>query len=169
MSPAAPKHTHRGAIGGAANEDGADFRASVAAWAVAFGLAGRSPPCIDLPSAIPISVSFETDKAVDDVEVVLKEGGRILIQCKLSVNITERDKELRSVVAQWCRALQNGDVDPFHPGRLGRDILNLNASAATHAIPVLASFFRFPEKKHQPRTKESLMRHLARQECISHA
>jgi hypothetical protein len=133
MPPLAPKHTHRGAIGGAANEDGADFRASVAAWAVAFGLAGRPLPCIDSPSAIPISVSFETDNSVDDIEVVLKDNGRVFIQSKLSVNISERDKELHSVISQWCNALRNDEVDP------DKDRVLLAVKRSTNPIRALSA------------------------------
>jgi hypothetical protein len=61
---------------------------------------------------------------------------------------------------------------PFHPNRLRRDILNLNASSVstpplTRAIR-LGFVFPISRKKHEPRAKESLMRLLAGQECISH-
>ncbi len=99
-----------GAIGGSSNEDGADFRASVAAWAVSLGLAGHSLSCLDFSPAIPVCVSFETDNSVDDIEIVLRDGARIFVQCKLSVHVGEADPTLRSVVAQWCKAVENSEL-----------------------------------------------------------
>jgi len=75
----------RGALGGAADELGGDLRASVAAWAVSFGLAGRPLPLGELPqdeSSVPTAVRLETDAPVDDIQVDLRGGGRVLIQVK---------------------------------------------------------------------------------------
>src|SRR5688572_10790272 len=89
----------RGALGGAADEAGADFRASIAAWAVAFSLAGRPLAVGDLAhdeSSLPVAVRLETDAPVDDIQVDLKGRGRVFIQAKSRVSFSAADPALAS-------------------------------------------------------------------------
>ena len=83
----------RGALGGAADEAGGDLRASVAAWAVSFGLAGRPLPLGELPqdqSSVPVAIRLETDALVDDIQIDLRNGGRVFIQVKSGVSVRAR-------------------------------------------------------------------------------
>jgi hypothetical protein len=95
-------------------------------------LAGRALPCIDLPSAIPVSVSFEVDNSVDDIGIELKDGGRAFVQCKLSIHVGQADATLASVVAQWCKAVQAGEVTP------DRDRVLLAVKRSTAPVRTLA-------------------------------
>jgi hypothetical protein len=106
--------TSRGAIGGAADELGGDLRASVAAWAVSFGLAGRPLPVGELPqdqSSVPIAVRLETDAPVDDVQIDLRGGGRVFIQVKATVSVTESDQVFTSVIGQFSSAVTQLRLD----------------------------------------------------------
>lgn len=70
----------RGALGGAADKCGGDLRASIAAWAVSFGLAGRPLPIGELPqdpTSVPVAVRLETDAPVDDIQIDLRDGGPV--------------------------------------------------------------------------------------------
>ncbi len=109
-----------GALGGAADEAGAELRASVAAWAVAYGLAGRPLPLKSLPedeSAIPVAVRLETDFPVDDIQVDLKGGSRVFVQVKTRLSFGSRDPILRSVLGQFARASKVSSLDR-HKDRL---------------------------------------------------
>jgi len=89
----------RGAIGGASDEAGADLRASIAAWAVAYGLGSRPLPVAETPAddrSIPVAVALESDAPVDDVVVHLRGGTRVFIQSKLTASLSKRDKALTS-------------------------------------------------------------------------
>ena len=100
----------RGALGGAADELGGDLRASVAAWAVSFGLAGRPLPIGELPqdqSSIPTAVRLETDAPVDDIQVDLRGGGRVFIQVKSSVSVSKSDSTFASVLGQFSAAVKD--------------------------------------------------------------
>jgi hypothetical protein len=79
---------------------------------VAYGLSGRSLPCVDLPSAIPISIGFETDHPVDDVEIALAGGGTVFVQCALRVGVGRADRKLRSTVDQWISAANGVQLNP---------------------------------------------------------
>ncbi len=82
---------HRGAIGGAADEAGAEFRAAVAAWFVAHGLAGEGVPGLDRRAGpVPLAVALETDHPVDDIEVQFDDGSRVFIQAKRTLGVTAR-------------------------------------------------------------------------------
>src|SRR6476620_4240976 len=93
----------RGALGGAADERGGDLRASVAAWVVPFGLAGRPLPIGELAqddSSVPTAVRLETDAPVDDIQVDLRGGGRVLIQVKSSAVVRKSDSTFAPVLNQ---------------------------------------------------------------------
>lgn len=99
----------RGAIGGAANEAGAEYRRGVAAYFVAHGLNGI--PLEGLPlagqEAIVEAVTLETDFPVDDILVSLT-GGRLFIQAKRDL-----DRRLIPDIAdQWIAAVRHPQFDP---------------------------------------------------------
>ena len=86
----------RGAIGGAANEDGAEHRAGVAALVVAYGLLGEQVPWL-ASEAAPVGLQMEADVHVDDVVVDLADGSRAFMQAKLDGN----SQAVKDAVHQW--------------------------------------------------------------------
>lgn len=115
----------RGAIGGAANEAGAEYRRGVAAYFVAHGLYGI--PLEGLPvagnDAIVEAVALETDFPVDDVLVSLRRG-RLFIQAK-------RDLGWRvfiDVADQWIAAVREPDFDDT------KDVLAAVAGSLSGAV-----------------------------------
>ncbi len=124
----------RGALGGAADELGGDLRASVAAWAVSFGLAGRPLPFGELPqdqSSVPAAVRLETDAPVDDIQVDLRGGGRVFIQVKSSVFVSKSDSTFASVLGQFSAAVKELHLD------IGRDRLVLAVARKTGPLETL--------------------------------
>ncbi len=118
----------RGALGGAADELGGDLRASVAAWVVSFGLAGRPLPVGELPqdqSSIPVAVRLESDAPVDDIQVDLRGGGRVFVQVKSGVSVSESDPTFASVLRQFSVAVKELHLD------IGRDRLVLAVARQT--------------------------------------
>jgi NACHT domain len=124
----------RSALGGAADELGGDLRASVAAWAVSFGLAGRPLPIGDLPqdqSSIPSAVSLETDAPVDDIQVDLRGGGRVFIQVKSSLSVSKSDSTFASVLGQFSAAVKELHLN------IGRDRVVLAVARKTGPLETL--------------------------------
>jgi hypothetical protein len=129
-----PNSASRGALGGAADELGGDLRASVAAWAVSFGLAGRPLPIGELPqdqSTVPTAVRLETDAPVDDIQVDLRGGGRVFIQVKSSVSVSKSDSTFASVLGQFSAAVKDLHLD------IGRDQLVLAVGRKTGPLDTL--------------------------------
>ena len=98
----------RGAIGGAANEAGAEYRRGVAAYFVAHGLYGI--PVEGLPftgeDAIVEAVALETDFPVDDVLVSLRRG-RLFIQAKRDLTW----RLIPDIADQWIGAVREPQFD----------------------------------------------------------
>lgn len=102
----------RGAIGGAADEAGGEYRRAVAAFFTAHGL-NRAPVTVsDIPpsKAIVQMVRLETDEAVDDIEVELVPPYRLLIQAKRKLT----KKTFGVAVQQWVKAVRRQGFDPLH-------------------------------------------------------
>ena len=97
-------------MGGSADEAGGEYRAGLAAWLVTLGLGGQDLEGLDLPrgSAIPIVVSLETDRAVDDLNVHLSGEGRLLAQAKR--DLTLGSEAFAKTVAQWKAAAEGGNL-----------------------------------------------------------
>ncbi|HUL72245.1 MAG TPA: NACHT domain-containing protein [Vicinamibacterales bacterium] len=124
----------RGALGGAADELGGDLRASVAAWAVSFGLAGRPLPIGELPqdeSSVPAAVRLETDAPVDDIQIDLRGGGRLFVQVKSSLSVSRSDPTFVSVLGQFSAAVKELHLD------IGRDRLVLAVGRKTGPLDAL--------------------------------
>ncbi len=99
----------RTSIGGAANEAGGEYRASVAAWIVARCLRGLAlPPRIRLQpaSSVPERVQLEGDRGVDDIDVTTSGGGRVFFQAKRRLGFGKTS--LPPVVDQWKLAAAEG-------------------------------------------------------------
>lgn len=98
-----------GAIGGAANEAGAGFRAGVAAYIGAHILRGK--PFADLAllpeAAIPRSFVLEADAAVDDIDVTLTNGSA-LIQAKRRLDMAS----MKAAAEQWVKLADERFLDP---------------------------------------------------------
>lgn len=124
----------RGALGGAADEAGGDLRASVAAWAVSFGLAGRPLPLGELPqdaSSVPVAVRLETDAPVDDIQIDLRGGGRVFVQVKAGLSVTNSDPAFIAVLGQFSTAVKELHLDAR------RDRLVLAVAKKTKALDSL--------------------------------
>lgn len=90
----------RSAIGGAANEGGAEFRAGVATLLSVHMLRGWPLEELEFPAeaAVPTTVELETDDAVDDISSALNGSGRAYVQAKRDLGLTvmsERPASLR--------------------------------------------------------------------------
>lgn len=124
----------RGAIAGAANEAGGQFRAAVGVWFLAHGARGEDVPGLGLrdDAALPVVVRCEVSEPVDDIVVEFKAGNRALVQCKNHVeDLGPRAKgPFAQTVAQWCRLAQQG----FQPG----DQIVLATESTTPPIRLLA-------------------------------
>jgi hypothetical protein len=104
----------RRSVGGASNELGAHFRATVAAWVAAHGLVGRPlPPCIPPASStgIPWTIYLETTDELDDIRVVFTGGARLQIQAKHSVTLAPASIPMQAAIKQWTMALSNTALD----------------------------------------------------------
>lgn len=97
----------RGALGGAANEAGAEHRAGVAALAVSYGLLGQRLPWLS-STAPPQRLHMEADVHVDDIVVDLTYDSRAFVQAKLSGT----KAALLSTVGQWCASIASGECSP---------------------------------------------------------
>lgn len=111
-----------------------NLRASVAAWAVSFGLAGRPLPLGELPqdqSSVPIAARLESDAPVDDIQVDLRGGGRVFVQVKSGVSVSKSDPTFASVLGQFSTAVKELHLDT------GRDRLVLAVARKTGPLDSL--------------------------------
>lgn len=96
-----PTATRR--AGGRATEAGMAFQAEVGMWFAAHLLA-RAPVGARFGlsvGAYPVSLRLETGDDLDDVEVTLSDGGRIVIQCKTNPNLSRSaESDLAATIAQ---------------------------------------------------------------------
>lgn len=103
-----------GSVGGSAADAGVEYQRSVAAYTVAFGLAGVPVagfgPAGDL--AIVRSVSLETNDAVDDIRIQFVTGAVSYLQAK---RVLSAGKQLDAALNQWALAgLRELDVGREH-------------------------------------------------------
>jgi hypothetical protein len=98
----------RGAVGGAANEAGTEYRRGVAAYFVAHGLNGVSVHGLPVEGegAKVDAVRLEADSAVDDVVVSLRQG-TLFIQAKRKVDWGL----IPEIVSQWITAVRQAAFD----------------------------------------------------------
>lgn len=118
-----------GAIGGAADDAGVEYRRGVAAYAVAHGLAGHSLQGFG-PSASSsrvVAVCLETDDPVDDIRIEFANGSVSYVQAKRTLR---KGKPFDTATAQWVRAAQEG-LTP------GRDHLVIASSSASGPLQTL--------------------------------
>jgi hypothetical protein len=89
-----------GSRGGKANEAGSLYRSGVAAYLAAHGLVGRGVEAAGYPEGgpAPVSLSFETGDAVDDIRCGLADGTTLWLQAKRACGA---DAQLRATAAQW--------------------------------------------------------------------
>lgn len=100
------KATGAGAGGGKAAFGGPRYQAEVAAFFSVFMLAERAAvPVWALPANTTISaVRCETDQAIDDVLLLLANGGFVYIQAKTTVSLSDKaDSPLRAAIDQFTR------------------------------------------------------------------
>jgi hypothetical protein len=84
----------------------------VAAYAVAYGLAGVALPGFGVPqsSGHVSAVSLETDDAVDDVAIEFETGWRAIVQARRTLR---KGRPFEKAIEQWCSAARAG-LDPEH-------------------------------------------------------
>lgn len=97
--------------GGRAGEAGSLYRSGVAAYLAAHGLAGRGVEAAGYPEGgpAPVTLSFETGDAVDDIRCGLADGTTLWLQAKRACGA---DAQLRATAAQWVGqvgSLRDGD------------------------------------------------------------
>jgi hypothetical protein len=94
----------RQSAGGRANEAGSLHRSGVGAFLAAYGLTGRGLEVAEYPEQgpAPISISFETGDAVDDLCCDLADGTSLLLQAKRTCGA---DRALESTIEQWVRQI----------------------------------------------------------------
>jgi hypothetical protein len=92
--------------GGRANEAGSVFRAGVAAYLAAHGLAGRGVEAAGYPEGgpAPVRLSFETGEAVDDIRCELADGSVLRLQAK---RVCGDGRHLAATVSQWAGQLHD--------------------------------------------------------------
>ncbi len=90
--------------GGRANEAGSLYRSGIAAYLAAHGLAGRGVEAAVYPESgpAPVTLSFETGDAVDDIRCGLANGTTLWLQAKRACGA---DAQLRATAAQWVGQL----------------------------------------------------------------
>lgn len=121
-------------IGGANNEIGGLFRATVAAWVAAHGLVGRPLPMFsDLGAAVPSIIHLETDAELDDIGVVFVDGREIQLQAKHGLTLASTSRPMLGAIKQWRAALWNLALDPK------KNRLVLATADASRGIRALAS------------------------------
>lgn len=123
----------RSSVGGSGNEAGSEYRAGVAAWLVVLGLDGRDVEGLGFGQgdAVPMVVTLETDHPIDDLNIRLSGGGRLLAQAKRSVTLG--GEAFRSTAAQWVTAIKEAQIDPI------RDRLVLLTEGHSRQVAALAS------------------------------
>jgi hypothetical protein len=100
-----------GALGGAADELGAEYRARVGALVATAVLRGTPLDDVGLAmnGGLPVLVHAETDDPVDDLVVHLASGGRVYIQAKHRLQLRDAaGSPLAAAVGQFVRAVQRG-------------------------------------------------------------
>jgi len=95
--------------GGRANEAGSVYRAGVAAYLAAHGLAGVPVESLQA-DGYPTRISLETGAAVDDVRCEFSTGAVVDIQAKNGCGF---DDAFRSVIAQWIDAASSDELEPI--------------------------------------------------------
>lgn len=104
-----------GGVGGAANETGSQFRAAVAAWLLVHALVERPLAGLGLASAYRVPDGHllpEASAAVDDLMLKMRGGGRLWLQAKSSLSISNRDgTEFSKTVRQIATHFQSTDMD----------------------------------------------------------
>jgi hypothetical protein len=100
-----------GSRGGRANEAGSLYRSGVAAYLAAHGLVGRGVEAAGYPEGgpAPVTLSFETGDAVDDIRCGLADGTVLWLQAKRACGA---DAQLEATAAQWVGqvgSLRDGD------------------------------------------------------------
>lgn len=100
-----PTDSQRISSGGAATTRGIEFQAQLGAL---FGLQLLAQVPVDhvleLGSAVPLWIRFETEAPVDDILVATSEGGFIAVQAKTKVNLSSgADGGLAKTVKQFVR------------------------------------------------------------------
>ena len=99
--------------GGVAEATGSNYENLVAAWyGVRILLGSAADPEFDLPSRTrPIEFSLQSAAAVDDVNLITPDDGRILIQAKRSVTLSRSaSSPLESAIDQIVRQVKEGVV-----------------------------------------------------------
>ena len=100
----------KGALGGAAGELGSLQRSGVIAFVAAHILRGQPLLELGLPAkrSVPLSVTAETDDAVDDVEVTCEGDGHAYLQVKTRLT----SATLNDCVEQWIELATAMQLDP---------------------------------------------------------
>jgi hypothetical protein len=124
----------RTAIGGAADEQGSEFRARCAAWLACAGLRGAAVDGmgVESASAVPIAVDLEVDDVPDDIVVTFLNGARARIQVKLRCGLGPSDRPFNEALKQFKVAVRE---DPQPDG----DSLVLLANHASRALKHLGA------------------------------
>ena len=105
-----------GSRGGKANEAGSLYRSGVAAYLAAHGLVGRGVEAAGYPEGgpAPVTLSFETGDAVDDIRCGLADGTTLWLQAKRACGA---DAQLRATAAHWVgqvgSLLEYADLDAY--------------------------------------------------------
>lgn len=92
--------------GGRANEAGSLYRSGVAAYLAAHGLTGRGVEAAGYPESgpTPVTLSFETGDAVDDIRCGLADGTTLWLQAKRACGA---DAQLRATAKQWAEQVDS--------------------------------------------------------------
>jgi hypothetical protein len=122
-------------MGGAGTTSGTTFQEDVAAYFACSVLAERdaTPPLGLPPETVLVGVSAEAKTPVDDVAVDTSSGGRLFIQAKRNLGLSDSaTSELRKVIRQFVRQSIAGILTslPSRPLDLARDRLVLVAGHA---------------------------------------
>jgi hypothetical protein len=130
-----------GTSGGVADASGSNYENLVAAWyclRILFGSAAH--PGFDLPSSTRIvELSLQSAAAVDDVNSVTSDEGRIFVQAKRSVTLSKAaNSPLGSAIDQFVRQHKTGvandhQATSFRPLDWTRDRLVLTTRGARAA------------------------------------
>ena len=103
-------------FGGVAEATGSNYENLVAAWyCVRILLGSAAHPDFDLPHITRvIELSLQSAAAVDDINLVTSDDGRIFVQAKRSVTLSRTaDSPLGSAIDQFVRQLSSGvSLDP---------------------------------------------------------
>jgi hypothetical protein len=113
MMPAHRRAASRTAAsrGGRANEAGSLYRSGIAAYLAAHGLTGRGVEAAGYPETgpAPVTLSFETGDAVDDIRCGLADGTALWLQAKRACGA---DAQLRATAVQWVGQAESlGEAD----------------------------------------------------------